>query len=234
MKSNLPVLLFRSTLLLPQAEIKLELEDEISKNIIDESELFHDNKLLIVPKLSLEETIVLNELPRIGVIAKITRKLELPNGKVRVVFKGIERAQILEYLNPDNEILESIISVLPKPRLSEEMKQGILRKLHTELDNYIDKVPYVSNSLISLISEEKDLNKITDIIVNSIPLENKRKLSYLIESNPVNRAEMILEDMYKEEQLFNIEKNIDTKVKKELSNDEKNFYIKEKIKLLKN
>ena len=45
---------------------------------------------------------------------------------------------------------------------------------------------------------------------------------------------MILKDIYKEQQLFNIEKTIDTKVKKELDTDEKKFYLKEKIKLIKN
>jgi len=91
----------------------------------------------------------------------------------------------------------------------------------------------MSNSLLSLISDTTDLNKITDIIVNYLPVEISKKLEYLLEINPIKRVEMILEDMYKEEQLFNIEKNIDTKVKKELDNDEKNFYLKEKIKLLK-
>ena len=85
-----------------------------------------------------------------------------------------------------------------------------------ELENYINKVPYMSNSLLSLISDTTDLNKITDIIVNYLPIDISKKLEYLLEISPVKRVEMILQDMYKEEQLFNIEKSIDTKVKKEL------------------
>ena len=234
MNFNLPVIILKGTILMPEAEIKLEFDDEISKNIIEESQIFHDNNLLIVTQNSIEEKILLNELPNIGTIAHITRKLELPNGKIRIVLKGVKRANIIEYLNVSENSIESIVTPVRSMVIDEETNKGILRKLNLELENYINKVPYMSNSLLSLISDTNDLNKITDIIVNYLPVEVSKKIEYLIEINPIKRVEMILEDMYKEEQLFNIEKNLDTKVKKELDNDEKNFYLKEKIKLLKN
>ena len=146
MKYNLPVILLRGTVLIPQNELKLEFEDELAKNIIDESELFHDNKILIVTKSSLEENIIIKDLPRIGTVAEITRKLELPNGKVRIVLKGKYRASIMEYLNPSKDIIESIVNVIPKDKISEEVKNGILKKLKRELDIYIERVPYMSNS----------------------------------------------------------------------------------------
>ena len=64
MKFNLPVILLKGTVLIPQNELKFEFEDELSKNIIDEAELFHDNKLLIVTKSSLEENIIIKDLPK--------------------------------------------------------------------------------------------------------------------------------------------------------------------------
>ena len=232
MKYNLPVILLKGTILIPQNELKLEFEDELSKNIIEEAEIFHDNRILIVTKSSLEENIIIKDLPKIGTVARITRKLELPNGKVRIVLKGEKRASIIEYLNPSKDIIESIINILPKQQISDEVKSGILKKLNTELDTYIERVPHMSNSLLSLIADTTDLDIITDIIVNHMPLETKRLFEYLMEYRSIKRSEMILEDIYKQERLFNIEKNIDTKVKKELDKDQKNFYIKEKIRQL--
>ena len=232
MKFNLPVIVLRGTILLPESEIKLEFDDDTSKGILEESELFHDNNLLVVTQNSLEQNILINELPSIGTIGHITRKLELPNGKIRIALKGIKRAQVIEYLNVSRDSLESIVTQVRYPRIDEETNKAILRKLNIDLENYINKVPYMSNSLLALISDTDDLNKITDIIVNYLPVDINRKLEYISEINPVKRTEMILQDMYKEQQLFNIEKNIDTKLKKELDNDEKNFYLKEKIKLL--
>ena len=223
MKNNLPVILLKGTILIPQNELKLEFDDELAKNIIDEAEIFHDNRLLIVTKSSLEENIIIKDLPRIGTVAKITRKLELPNGKVRIILKGECRAAILEYLSPTKDIIESIINILPKQQISEEVKTGILKKLNTELDTFIERVPYMSNSLLSLITNKTDIDEITDIIVNHMPLDNKRLLEYLMEPRCIKRCEMILKDIYEQERLFNIEKNIDTKVKKELDKDQKTF-----------
>lgn len=233
MKLNLPVILLNNTFLLPEAELKLEFEDEASKNIIDEAELFHNKQILVVTKTSMDENILINELPKVGTLTKIKRKLELPNGRVRVLLKGIKRMHVSSYISPSKDILESIVSDIGKEEISDEVKSGVIRKLYTELEEYVKKVPYMSNSLLSLISDLSDIDKMTDIIVNHLSLPNTQKLEYLIETNPLKRSEMILGDIYKEEQLFNIEKNIDTKVKKELDSEQKNFYLKEKIKLLK-
>lgn len=233
MKLNLPVILLKGTVLMPESELKLEFEDEVSKNIIDEAELFHDNKILVVTKLGVDENILINELPNVGTLTKIKRKLELPNGRVRVLLKGIRRVKVTNYLNPSKDIIESIVSDVSIDKIPEDVKGGIIKKLYSELDEYIKKVPYMSNSLLSLISGINDIDKMTDIIVNHLPIEKNKLLEYLIELNPLKRVEMILSDIYIEEQLFNIESNIDIKVKKELDDEQKNFYLRQKIKLLK-
>ena len=234
MKFNLPVIILKGTILMPESEIKLEYDDNISKGILEESETFHDNNILVVTQNNIENNASINTLPKIGTLAHIERKLELPNGKVRISFKGINRVNVMEYLNINNGNIESIVTYMRPLKIDTETNNAILRKLNLEIENYVDRVPYMSNSFLSLISDINDLNIVTDIVVNNLQLDNKRKLNYLIEINPITRAEMILEDLYKEEQLFNIEKNIDTKVRKELDNDEKNFYLKEKIKFLQN
>ncbi len=233
MKLNLPVLLLNGTVLMPNDEIKLEFNDELSKNIIDESEYFHDKKIFIVTKLSLEEDISIMDLPSIGTIAKITRKLKLPNGNIRINIKGVERGYVIEYLNPSPNMIESFVSSFPTEEIKGEIKDGLIRKLYSELEEYIEKVPYVSNGILSLISGIDDLGKITDIMASNLSMDNFKKFSYLMEPNSIKRAEMLLEYIDKEEQLFNIEEKIDTKVKKEIDKDQKDFYLKSKIELLK-
>ena len=234
MKFNLPVIVLKGTVLLPESEVKLEFNDEASKNIIEEAELFHDNNILVVTQKGIDENILINELSNIGTIAHINTKLELPNGSVRISLKGLKRAKVIEYINVTKNSIESIVSTIKNETIDEDTNKGLLRKLNLELENYISRVPYMSNSLLSLISDTTDLNKITDIIVNNLPLEVNKRIEYLCEINPIKRVEKILEDMYLEEQLFNIEKNIDTKVKKDLDDEEKNYYLKEKIKHLQN
>ena len=86
MKTNLPVLILNNVPFLPMSEITLEFEDEQSKTLIDESEMFHEFKVLVITKISNDKNIIIKKLPRIGTVSKIKRKLELPNGKFRIVF----------------------------------------------------------------------------------------------------------------------------------------------------
>ena len=170
MKYNLPVLLLNGTLLFPNSEIKLEFFDELSKSIIEESELFHDAKILVVTKTSLDQNISVSDLPKIGTVAKIDKKIELPNGRFRVTLKGIKRNKVIEYINPNKYILEALVKNIEKEKIPSEIEEGFIRKLLSELDGYIEKVPYISNSLLSLVSNTKDIDTITDIIVSNIPL----------------------------------------------------------------
>ena len=123
MMLNLPVIILNDTYLIPNSEIKLEFNDEKSKNIIDESEIFHDKKILIVTKLEN------NDLPKIGVVTKITRKLELPNGNIRIILKGINRVKVIEYLNMNIDNIECIVENLKDNYIEENTKQVIKNKL---------------------------------------------------------------------------------------------------------
>ena len=111
MKLNLPVILLRGMILLPNAEVRFEFEQKDAKNMIDVAELFHDNQVLVVSGNDrFEETPTVEELPKIGVVAKILNKVELPNGKIRVVMRGEKRARILEFLHQNqNGEMEAFI-----------------------------------------------------------------------------------------------------------------------------
>ena len=88
-KLDLPVIILKGIILLPNNDIRLEFSNDDSKNIIDISEMFHDNKILVVSML--DEKITkpeIDKLPSIGVISTITHRMELPNGKTRVIITG--------------------------------------------------------------------------------------------------------------------------------------------------
>ena len=87
-KSNLPVIILKGIILLPNNDIRLEFSNDDSKNIIDVSEMFHDNKILVVSTLNTtSQKPEIDKLPKIGVISTITHRIELPNGKTRVIIR---------------------------------------------------------------------------------------------------------------------------------------------------
>ena len=236
MKKDLPVILLKGIILLPNNELKFEIDGETSRNIIDIAEMFHNNKILVVSQFNpLEEAPKISELPKIGVIAKITHKMELPNGKIRMILKAQTRARIYEYLNSkiDSGILEAIISELEPNEIDESENELLIKKLTKEIENYIRKVPYMSNSFVNEMNNCKSLDKMTDIIAPNLPIEFSRLVMYLTEISPVVRMEMILEDIYKEIEMVNIENELDMKVRLELEQNQREYLLKEKIKHMK-
>ncbi len=236
MKQNLPVIVLRGIVILPNNDIRLEFENDGSKTILDTAELFHKNKVLLVNQIDpLEEKPQLAELPIIGVVCKIGHKMELPNGKIRVVLTGLYRVKIIEYLNLNQpeETLESIFSKIEIPKLDEKEENVYIRKLNKEIEEYTKRVPYVSNSILSSIQTIQSLSKIIDIIVPFLQISFDRKYTYLCTLDPKIRMEMILNDIHEEEEMFEIEHQIDLKVKKALDDNQKEYLLREKIKLIK-
>lgn len=235
MKISLPTVLLNNNILFPKSEVKLEFDNEISKNIISEAEFFHDNTILISYNLNkLEQAPKLSDLSNVGVIAKIIHKIDLPNGKTRVIIKGISRAFIHEYLNlnrPD-EILESIISNVSNPMVSNQEEEILIKKLYRELEECVHTVPYISNSFLTDIANINNLEDMTDLIVPNLPLSYERLLEYLKEFDSIRRFEMLLADIYSEKQKCDIEKNIDLKIQRGIEDNQKQYLLREKIKML--
>ena len=235
-KTELPVIILRGIILLPNNDIKLEFDSELSKNIIDVAELFHDNKILVVSnENALEENVNLNELPKIGVISKISHKIELPNGKTRLIITGIKRANVIDYLNKakNNDILEAIVEEVEEEKLTEQEENALIKKLSREIEYHTKVIPYVSNSVLSIISNEKSLDKLTDIVAIYIQNDSSRLIKYLNETSSKERVKLILEDIYNEQEMFEIEKQIDSKVKQTIDENQRQYILKEKIKEIK-
>ncbi|MGE5456464.1 MAG: endopeptidase La [Ignavibacteriales bacterium] len=235
-KTNLPVILLRGIVLLPNNDIRLEFDNESNKNIIDVAELFHDNNILVVSgKDPFEEDPDLTDLPKIGVLSKIKHKMELPNGKTRIIISGVSRVSVCEYLNLNrtSDVLEAIIATIAKEEIDKNEQVALTRKIFRELESYVKAVPYISNSVLSLVINSNDLSKVTDIVVPHLPITLERLHEYLNEINTIERSRMILEDIYKEKELFNIEKKLDLEVKQEIDNNQKDYILREKIKKIK-
>lgn len=230
-KNTLSVLILKSLILLPKNELRLEIDNNIDKQAL-KYVANKGNKVFVVTQMNpLEETPDFNDMPTIGVIAEINSKLELPNGKTRILLKGLVRAICYEY-SKKNCIL-GVIAPIEEEKIEPGLNVAISKKLKKELDSYIKLVPTISNCVISQIESAATINSITDIIVNYLQLNIERKRKYLECTNALKRTEMILEDIYQEEALFEIEKRLDAKVKGAMEESQKDYLLREKIKVIK-
>jgi len=229
-KYNLPVILLKGLVLLPENTLKLEFDSKnIDNNVIDESVLFHDNYILVVSEYDN------NNPSKIGVLSKMENLLTLPNGNTRIDIKGLKRVEIIKFLNLNqiNEPLEAVVSNFEKEIIDENEEKLIIKKLIKELKNYIKNIPYASNEIISLVENETSLSKITDIIAPTLVSTKEDILKYINETSSIKRSEMILEDIYQNDEMFKIERNMDLKIKQNMDETQREYFLREKMRMIK-
>lgn len=234
MTFNIPVILLKNLVILPNQEIKLELKNVISGKAINESSSnFKGEILVIAPTDVLEEEPTAQDLPKVGVIARIKNKLD-NDGVIEVKLRGLRRVAVSKYFQEVNsDILYSEVMYIDLPSLVPEEENVILKKLVSVLKEYINVSKTVSNDILTFVSSNKDLNKITDAITSFLPFNITKKLEYMEEINPIKRAKSLIKDMYEEIKVAEIDNELEEKVDESFQNDQREYILKEKMKVLK-
>lgn len=236
MNNNLPVMLLKGLVLIPNQEVKLDINNKISKKIVMiSSKNYNDELLIVCPKDQKEEVPEVTDLPFVGVVCKIISKIELPNGHLKIKVKGLRRVAIEEYSNNvnDSDILECSVRNIELPRFEEAELNAAKRKLLDILKKYIDLNPSISNSILSYLKNETDINKMTDQIALFLPLSIEKKLEYMEEINALKRAHRLIKDINLEIEIILLDEQIEENLSTELENTQKEFILREKIKEIK-
>ena len=234
-KSNLPVILLKNLVLLPHQDVRVEIKSDVSKKVTEISKEYHDGEILVVcPLNSLEEKPDTSDLPRIGVVGRIKSVIELPNGNLRVIIEGLYRVRVISYVNYSNEeeVLDSIITNIDIQE-SEIETIAYGRKLVSELESYVNKNPFVSNSIMSQLKGDISLDKLTDLIGNYLTLSFEKRLSLMLDSSPISRSKTLIKELAVESAVIDLESHIENKIKKTLDDSEKEYILKEKLKVIK-
>lgn len=233
-ETNLPILFLRDVILLPYNEMRIEISKELEKRIIDISERRHDNHILFINlNDTLEERPSIRKLPKMGVLGKIKTKLELPNGIIRLVIIGIDRVEVLNYLENDDNTYEAFVIPTKEYDYNELEANALKRILLKDLNDYINISSYISNNVLGRISGVNSLSRLSDIILNELPIDYLDKIKYIDMPNPMNRIKSLIEDLNREMETVKLENEIEDNLKERLDEEQKNYILKEKIKLIK-
>lgn len=232
-KTNLPVLLIKNMVLFPYSEIRLEFETENDKKLLSLAESYYDNHLLVVnPTDFLEIDPDITELPKIGIVGQIKMKIDMPNGKTRIIISGINRVKVHSYIKDDG-VYDAVVSNILSEELSLKEEFAYVRTIVKNVENYVKEVPYMSNTVLSQISGVNNINKLTDLIVIYLPISLDRKIQYIQEPYATKRVDMILDDINSDLEILKLEKVIESKLSNHLEESQKEFVLREKIRIIK-
>ena len=232
MRENLPVLLLRKIVLLPYQEVRLELNNDMSKRLIDLAIESYSNKILVIcPNNGLEKTPTENDLPKLGVITKIKSRIELPNGNYRINLSGLNRVLIYNYENDPEEdnILISTVKRIYIDNSNESEEAALLRTLKAQVKRFISINPESDNSIMSAIDTISDLDMLTDIVANFLPLDRKKKTDYMNEFDYIVRAENLIKEINLEIEVLSLEGKIEEEIRDSFDKEQREYIVKQKI-----
>ena len=231
----LPVMLLKGLILLPNQEVKIELSNNLSKEITKLAvKDFNRFVLVITPHNQVEESPDVNDLPDVGVIGKIKSRIELPNGNVRITLKGIERVKILDFQNDkeNDDVLEATITNVELPKFDEVEEKAVIKKLNELIEEYVTNSNHISNSILNTIKTIDTLSLLTDTISSFIPISFNKKLEYVEEINAMYRAKNLLKDIKVELEVLKLDQKIEKELENSLEASQKEFILREKVKIL--
>lgn len=228
---KLPVLILHNMVLFPSNEVRLEFNTIEDKQLISISEGCFNSQLLIVnPPLPLEKTTPVT-LPDIAVVGQIKMRIDMPNGKTRLSIQGIKRVRILSYAEEDHVLkaeIEDVGMIVPNPKV----EIAYTRKMMNMLESYVDDSEY-SNNILNRLVGVNNLDAMTDLIAPALPTTYERQLNYISKTDAIERCQMIMEDINNDIDILRIEKKIDEKLSHDIDQAQKEYVLREKIRIIK-
>ena len=235
-KLVLPAIAVRGIVPLPNNEFRIEVGRENSVLALDAAEkMYGGNVLLLIQKDANKVDVETSDIEKIGVLAKITLKLKLPNKNYKVKFKIADRIEVLEYTSTEPyfvcayDKLHSISS-------GDDLEAALVKKVSAAISNAGINVLANPEEVSKLIAKEINPAVLSDVIAYNLKTSGKmsNKYRYLECLDVSTRLQYILDDIEHEKAIVEIENKINKDVKKSIDESQKEYYLREKMKAIQN
>ena len=201
---------------------------------IEESLAKFDNKLVLSSQKDgeIEEPKLPEDVYETGVLVHVLQSVRMPNGNVKVLVEAKHRVLITDVTNIDGINYADYTEVFSKP-IDESKSEALKRKVIDEFANYAKITQKVLPDIIYNIKDIKNTDKAFDLICTNLMIPTAAKQELLEILDVEERAYKILSIIEREIEIFTLEKEIENRVKEQMAEVQKNYYLREKIKAIK-
>lgn len=228
---TMPVLPLRDVVVFPYMVMPLFVERAKSINALEEA-MNDDKQLLLVSQreADLEEPTP-EDLFDVGTIANIIQLLKLPDGTVKVLVEGQNRAKINNL--EDGEKCFSA-QITPIETTYGDEKELVVAKsaVLSEFENYLTLNKKVPADILNALQRIDDVDRLADTMAAHLPVSIRHKQNALKLANVQERLEYLLSMMESEADILQVEKRIRGRVKKQMEKSQRNYYLSEQIKAI--
>jgi ATP-dependent Lon protease len=224
-KRRLPLLPLRDIIVFPSMVVPLFVGREKSINALERAMNGEKQIVLAAQKKSKTNDPTRDDIYSVGTIGKIVQLLRLPDGTVKVLVEGKQRAEVLDYSEED-ELFEVDVEVIDEEVESDEDLDELVRTVRSAFEAYVKLNKRVPPEMLSTVAKIDDPAKLADTIVAQLSIKLADKQSILETVDPKARLEKLLELMQSEIEIQKVEQDIRSRVKKQMERTQRDFYKK--------
>lgn len=230
---ELPLIPLRGLTVFPYMVLHFDVGRERSINALEEA-MVNDQLIFLASQREAEVNLPsADDFYQVGTISKIKQMLKLPGDTIRVLVEGINRARIKEIIQEDpyfkvvveEEIHDSEIEVTRD-------LEALMRSVLEAFEKYIEVSDKISPDVMLTVSEIDMPGRLADTIAANISLKQTHKQEVLEAFDPTERLEALYRILLEEIEILQIEQKINSRVKRQISKVQKEYYLREQLKAI--
>ncbi|KGX88066.1 endopeptidase La [Pontibacillus marinus] len=228
---HIPLLPLRGLLVYPSMVMHLDVGRDKSVNAVEKA-MVEDNFIFLAAQkeISVDEPGE-EDIYKIGTLAKIKQMLKLPNGTIRVLVEGLNRAEIQEHLD-EEEYFKVAIQNLDEEHGDQVEEEALMRNLLQQFEQYIKVSKKISDETLASVKDIEIPGRLADIVTSHLSLKIKDKQKVLEMANVKERLQHIIDIINNEKEVLHLEKKISQRVKTSMERTQKEYYLREQMKAI--
>lgn len=230
---EIPLLASRGVVVFPHMVIPLLVGRDKSIEALEKAMLNEKEILVTTQKDETVEEPGKDDLYLVGTVTEVKQLVKLPNGMIKVIVEGVRRGRILEFIN-DDEFFEVKVEVVGNDILSTDTEIKAL--MRSVLDGFQEYIKYNRNlpaeTMIS-VSNIEEPGQLADIIASHLELKFKDEQILLEAIDIKERLNNLLKIIHDEIEVLKVEQQIQYKVKEQVEKTQKEYYLREQLKAIK-
>ncbi|PWB65462.1 MAG: endopeptidase La [Bradyrhizobiaceae bacterium] len=226
-----PVLPLRDIVVFPHMIVPLFVGREKSIRALEEVMKSDTFIMLATQKNASDDDPATGAIYNVGTLASVLQLLKLPDGTVKVLVEGAERAKIVKY-SERVEYYEADAVVLPDTVGERVEAEALARSVVTEFEGYVKLNKKVSPEVVGVVQQIEDYGKLADTVASHLAVKIPDKQGILETTAVADRLEKVLGLMESEISVLQVEKRIRTRVKRQMEKTQREYYLNEQMKAI--
>ncbi len=228
LKIKMPMIPLRDVVIFPNTVSTLFVGRE--KSIFSLEDALRSNKkiFLIAQNSPSNEEPTIKDLPSIGTISTLLQMIKLPDGTVKILVEGIQRAKLDDISTSEGYFAE--IEKIEEMIEDSKYERDLLSTIKNQFTEFVSVSRKVSHEIINQVESMGNLSKAVDIISSNIHLSVKDKQEILEKVNVIERAEFLSSLLEAQIELIEVEQRIRGRVRKQMEKSQKEYFLNEQIK----